>query len=160
MRGGALPPALLCAALAFALAFAPRRALLPALAALVAVAGIASQLPLRAVSPELVFAGFWISLVVTAAAVHLPWQVGLPMALTLSINAGIWAGAVIAISGSAVDLARALPVTLLALPAAWLVAHRGELAIKVVASWLVAVAILAATLPIVPTPGYAPDHME
>ena len=34
------------------------------------------------------------------------------------------------------------------------------IAVKVVASWLAAVAILATMLSLVPTPGYMPDHME
>ena len=160
MRGGALPPALLCAALAFALAFVPRRVILPTLLALCAVALLVSLLPLKAVSAELIFAGCWLSIVVTAATVHLRGHFGLAVALLLGANAGLWAGAVVAISGTPTDLARALPVALLAFPAGWLAAHRGAIAVKVVASWLVAVAILAGTLPIVPTPGYAQDHME
>ena len=80
--------------------------------------------------------------------------------MLLAVNTGFWAGAVTAIAGSDRDLLRALPVALLAFPAGWLVAHRGALAIKVLASWLIAVAILVAALPMVPTPGYVQDHME
>ena len=160
MRGGALPPALLCAALAFALALAPRRALLPGLAILVVGAVAASLLPLEGVDPDYVFAGCWISVILTAAAVHLPRGVGAKLALGLAANAGLWAGAVVAAAGMTRDLLPALPVVLLTLPAAWLVTHRGALAIKVVSSWLVAVAILAAALPMVETPGYAQDHMQ
>ncbi len=159
MRGGALPPALLCAALAFALAFAPRRAVLPALALLVFVAGIASALPFDKAFVEPVFAACWLSVIVTAAAVHLPRRVGFRLVLVLAINAGLWAGAVVAVAGMPLDLIRALPVALLALPAAALARGRWGIAVKIVSSWLVAVAILAATLPIVPTPGYAQDHM-
>ena len=160
MRGGWLPPALLCGALAFALAFVPARARLPALILLGVAAAITSLLPLHRVSPEIVLAGCWISVALTAASVHL--RPGRPVwfAPVVGVNAGLWAGAVIAISGTALDLLRALPVALIVLPATWLVAHRGGIGVKVVASWLVAVAILAGTLPIVPTPGYAPDHME
>ena len=160
MRGGALPPALLCAALAFALAFVPRQVILPALLALCAVAILVVLLPLKTISPELIFAGCWLSIVATAATVHIRWHFGMPVALLLGANAGLWAGAVVAISGIPTDLARALPVALLAFPAGWLVVNRGAIAVKVVASWLVAVAILAGTLPIVPTPGYVQDHME
>ena len=72
MRGGALPPALLCAALACALAFAPRRAVAPSLIALV-IAAILAHL-FRAGGPwtEAIFLGCWISVVVIAATVHLP----------------------------------------------------------------------------------------
>ncbi len=160
MRGGPLPVALLCAALGFALAFAQRRARLPALIILCAVAAIALLLPFHRISPEIVFAGCWVSVALTAATVHLRPHRPAWFAPMLAANTGLWAGGVVAISGGALDLARALPASLLVFPAAWLIAHRGEIAVKVVASWLVAVAILAATLPIVPTPGYAPDHME
>ena len=160
MRGGPLPPALLCAALAFALAFAPPRTRFPALIALCAVAIAAHFLPFHRISPEIVYAGCWISVALTAASVHLRGGRAAWFAPALGVNAGLWSGAVIAISGTALDLLRALPVALIVLPAAWLVAHRGGLAIKVVASWLIAVAILVAALPMVPTPGYVQDHME
>jgi len=132
MRGGALPPALLFVALVFALAFVPRRAVLPALviAGLVALAAVFVPLPHS--WTEVLFAGC----------------------------AGLWAGATIAVAGAPVDLARALPVVLLVLPSRWLIGLRAGVAVKVAASWLIAVAILAATLPIVPTPGYVADHME
>lgn len=160
MRGGALPPALLCAGLAFALAFAPRGTAWPALVLLAVSAVTLSLLRWHIISPEIIFAGCWISVAATAALVHLPGGVRTPLALALAGNAGLWAAGVVAISGTLTDLASALSAALLVLPAAWLVAHRGAIAVKVVSSWLVAVAILAATLPIVPTPGYAPDHME
>ena len=160
MRGGPLPPALLCAALAFALAFAPPRARLPALVLLCLVAVAASHLPFDRISPEIVFAGCWISVVLTAASVYV--RAGRPtwFGPVVGANAGLWSGAVIAISGTTMDLLRALPAAMIVLPAAWLVSRGGGIAVKVVSSWLVAIAILAATLPIVPTPGYAPDHME
>ena len=160
MRGGALPPALLCAALAFALAFAPRRAVVPALVVVAVIAMAFASLPLRSAWTEAIFIGCWVGVVATAAAVHLPSGPGRALAVVLATNAGIWAGATVAVAGAPADLARALPVALLVFPARWLVAHRGAIAVKVVASWLIAVAILAGTLPIVPTPGYVADHME
>lgn len=159
MRGGFLPPALLCAALAFALAFAPRRALLPAAVLLVSVALAVSRASLPVQWQEWIFASCWVSVGLTSAAVHLP-RIGLYLALILAANAGVWAGATVAVAGAPADLLRAVPVALLALPGQWLVAHRGGLAIKVVASWLIAVAVLAGALATVPTPGYKQDHME
>lgn len=160
MRGGALPPALLFAALAFALAFAPRRAVLPAFAAAALAAIAAAFVAFPHHWTGALFAGCWISVIVASALVHLPR--GLPgwVAVAVAVNAGLWAGATIAVAGAPVDLVRALPVLLLALPSRWLIAHRAGVAVKVAASWLIAVAILAATLPIVPTPGYVADHME
>ncbi|MGC1729906.1 MAG: hypothetical protein WA747_11045 [Steroidobacteraceae bacterium] len=81
--------------------------------------------------------------------------------LALSLNAGFWTGAVIALAPSKVDLLEALPLSLCAWPAAW--AHRrGQtIVLKVLASWLSAVAVLAATLQFLPvTPGYLPDHVD
>jgi hypothetical protein len=46
-------------------------------------------------------------------------------------------------------------------PAAWIIEWRKPIVIKVVSSWLIAVAALAATLQCLPvTPGYMPDHIE
>ena len=164
MRGGVLPPAMLFAALAFALAFAPRRALLAALP----VAAVAALLVLAVVRnldfakplTETLFIGCWASVIGTAATVHLRGGIGPRFALLPALNAGLWAGATVAISGDRLDLVKAMLALLLAFPAHWLVTLRGGIAVKVVASWLVAVAILAAALATVPTPGYVPDHME
>ncbi len=160
MRGGALPPALLAAALGFALAFAPRRELALALGVFVGAAAGAVLLPVAKTWEEAVFLGCWASVVVTALTVHLPRGPTAPAALALAANAGLWAGAVVGVAGAPLDLARALPWALLAFPGAWLAARGGGLAVKVVASWLVAVAILAASLPMLPTPGYVADHVE
>ena len=142
MRGGALPAALLCAALAFALAFAPRRALVPALAAMAVAAFAATLLPLPKAWTEAIFLGCWASVLLAAAAVHLRRGIDLPLAVGLGVNTGVWAGATILVVGVPGDLLRALPVALLALPGQWLVQHRGGIAIKVAASWLIAVAVL------------------
>ncbi len=160
MRGGALPPALLCAALGFALAFAPRRMLGPALLLMAVAAIAASFLPVPAPWQDGVFLGLWLSVVIAALAIHLPGGVGPRLALALALNSGLWAGAVIAAAGSRWDLLKSLPVALLCLPGTWLVGTRKGLAIKVAASWLIAVSILAAALPLTPTPGYKPDHMD
>lgn len=161
MRGGALPPALLAAALGFALAYAPRRALAPGLVVFAAAAVLASLVHLPAGWADGVFYGCWISVVLSALSVHLPKRLGFKGAIALSLNAGVWAGAVIAAAGAPLDLAKALPFALISLPAAWIAATRLQIGIKVVASWLVAVAVLAATLPTTtPTPGYVGDHLE
>ena len=159
MRGGFWPPALLCVALAFALAFSPPRLRLPAIVVSVVAALAMSQLTLPGDWQEVIFAGTWLSVIIAALAVHSPRT---PDALLLVIagNTGVWAGAVTAIAGTPKDLLRALPLVLLAYPGAWLVANRGAIAIKVAASWLVAIAILVAALSIVPTPGYVRDHVE
>lgn len=161
MRGGALPPALLCAALGFALGYAPPRSRLYGIGAAVVAAFAASWIRLPAPWMESVFAGCWISVVVAACAIHLPRGVGPRLALALALNAGLWAGLVVAGAGVRTDLLKALPWLLLAFPAAWAKARGWGIGVKVAASWLVAIALLCAFLPVTTkTPGYAPDHMD
>ncbi len=161
MRGGALPPALLFAALGLALAFAPARARAWSLLLLVATLAALSFVTVPRDWLETAFLGCWISVAVTAALVHLPRGLSMPGTLALSFNAAMWASAVVDLSGSPLDLIKALPWTLLVLPASWLVARRASIAVKVASSWLIAIALLAAVLPFLPvTPGYMPDHLE
>ena len=160
MRGGIWPPALVFAALAFALAFVPARVRLASVVVAVVAAALASRLGLPAHFEEAIFLGCWLSVVVAALAVHRKDMAAPVPALLLAGNGGVWAGAVTVIAGTDHDLLRALPIVLLAFPAAWLLRHGGALAIKVLASWLIAVAILVAALPMVATPGYVQDHME
>ncbi len=161
MRGGALPPALICAALGFALSFAPRGALGPGFLALATAAIGASLITVDPGWDDSVFFGCWVSVLLTAGAVHLPYGVGFKLAMALALNAGFWTGAVIAAAGAPTDLLKALPLVLLCIPGAWLVAGRKSIVIKVVASWLVAVSILASALSITTTvPGYKLDHLE
>jgi hypothetical protein len=161
LRGGVLPPALLLAALGLALGFGSPRTWAYSLLALCVTLAALSQ---AAVSPtwlEIAFLGCWASTAATAAAVHLPGGLNFRGGVLLSVNAGLWAGGVAALSGSRLDLMRAAPAVLLLLPAAWLVAHQGSIAVKVASSWLIAIAVLAAVLPFLAvTPGYLPDHLE
>lgn len=160
MRGGALPAALLFAALGLLLAFAPRRAILPAILLASAAALAAGFAPLHGRAVEIAFVGCWASVILIAAGVHLPRGVPGWVALAAALDAGLWAGAVIAGEGMRSDLARAIPVALICLPASLAVTRGWQIAVKIVASWLVAIALLAALLPTTPTPGYKPDHMD
>lgn len=160
MRGGSLPPALLCAALGLALSFAPRRIYPFALIVLVLVALTASFLSFPIAWQDGLFLGCWSSIVLAALVIHLPRGVGPKLALALAVNSGFWVGAVISTAGAKLDLLKALPFALLCLPGAWVVSTKRGIAIKVMASWLIAVSILGAALPLVPTPGYKPDHMD
>ncbi|MBI3677329.1 MAG: hypothetical protein HY243_12020 [Proteobacteria bacterium] len=117
--------------------------------------------PLPAAWLEAVFLATWISVAANAASVHLPGGITSRGALALSLNTGIWCGAVIALSGSRLDLVKALPCVFILVPAAWIVRRHTPIIVKVVSSWLIAVAVLAATLQFLPvTPGYMPDHLE
>jgi hypothetical protein len=151
----------LFAALGLALAFAPPRARAWGLVLLMATLTALSFVRFSRDWLETAFLGCWASVAVTAAAVHIPYGPRMAGALLLSVNAGIWASAVVALSGTRLDLVEAVPCALLVLPASWLVAKRASIAIKVASSWLIAIAMLAAVLPFLAvTPGYLPDHLE
>ena len=162
MRGGALPPALLFAALGLSLAFASRRARVPGLVALLASVVAVSFTPVPQDWLEGVYLALWASVIATAASVHFVPRLAHPsVAPALALNAGIWSSAVVRLSGSPIDLLHALPFVLILFPARWLVERYTAIPVKVVASWLIAVAVLAATLQLIAvTPGYLPDHLE
>lgn len=161
MRVGTIPAALLFLALGLALAFAPRRARARSVLVLVATSAAFSCASVPRGWLDGVFLGCLISVIGTAASVHLVGGLGAGAALVLSLNAGMWAGAVIAVSGSPLDLLKALPCLSITVPASWVVRRHASIPVKVVSSWLVAVAVLAVTLQLLPvSPGYLPDHME
>ena len=160
VRGGFLPPAILIAALGVALAFIPlRRALIAAgVMALFALAFWSIGAPTSLIEP--IFVGCWLSVILTAALVHRPLDLPPYLFVVAAANVGLWAGAVTAVAGKGSDLAIALPFVLLLFVGHPLVVRGWGIAVKVFASWLTAVAILATMVSLTPTPGYAPDHME
>jgi hypothetical protein len=162
MRGGALPPALLAAALGLALAFRPGRIRGLDLAAFLLAAIAASLLPLSPRATDGVFAALWSMTIGLALSVHLPEGLRRPWAtLPAAAGAGLACGAAVAFAGTWADLARSLPAVAVLAPAAIAVRRGGGVGVKVVASWLAAVALLALTLQLLPvTPGYLPDHLE
>ncbi len=160
MRGGPLPPALLCAAIGLALGFTRWRIALVAALAFVASAAVASAVPVASSWDDLVFIGCWTSVAASAACVHLPSELGLLGAVLLALNGGAWAGLVAKAGGGSPNLLPALPLILLCLPSRWLVTTRRGIAVKVAASWLIAIAGLEALVSLTPTPGYKPDHMD
>lgn len=158
---GLLASTLLCAAYGVALAFAPRRAIPPALLLMAIIGVLASLAPVRPGWRETIVLTAAISTAATALAVHLPnglrsWQAGL-----LAINTGVWAGASAAMEMGARDVLLAQVWALLCIPGAWFVSTGKAVVLKVVASWLLAIALLTAALPVlVETPGYVADHAE
>ena len=160
MNAGFLPLALLCAALGLALAKTPTRIAILAVAVLV-VTSLLSFAVIPAVNWQApAMLALWISAAVTAALAYLPHGIDRGLAFLGSINAGIWTGVVAHSAGGGVGMASALPFALLFLPAAWLLQKQLGAAVKIAASWVVAVSILAGMVAISPVPGYAPDHME
>ena len=82
-------------------------------------------------------------------------------AIVLAVAAGASGGAVASLAherAAIVWIALLATATCLVARTA---ARRAPLAPKIVSSWLIAVALLAATLQMLPvTPGYLPDHLE
>jgi hypothetical protein len=152
--------ALLCTALGLALSFAPAKVLAQSFVLLSATALAAAVLIPEASErePQALIATS-ISIVLTALCVLLPGGVRHWVAMVLSANAGLWCGVVAAVS-NALSALLVLPLALVALPGCWIVSRGYAIVPKVLSGWLVAVAILAAALPLITTPGYQPDHME
>lgn len=161
MRSAALAAALLFAAVGLAIGCAGGRTRTWCLAAL-AVAGIAAaRAPIPACWREAAFFGVWVATAAAAAAAHLPKGPPGIAAIALSAGAGLCAGAAIAAAGTPMDLIAALPCALAFAPAAMCIGAGRSIAIRIAASWLIAIAVLAAALQLLPvTPGYLPDHLE
>jgi hypothetical protein len=148
-------------ALGLALAFAPRAVWRLSLVALTVTATSFAIAPVPRGWPDWVFLGCWLSVAASAATVHLPGGLTPRWAFAASLNAGFWSGAVIALAGSPLDLLKALPCVLVLFPAASGLGLRAMIVAKVVASWLIAISVLATTLQLLPvTPGYMPDHLD
>lgn len=159
MTAGTLPAALLCAALGLILAFSPRRTLALSLSALTATALLFASIPFDPTWSGAILLGCWISVLLTAVLVYVPGRVGFKPAMLLGVNAGVWSGATIGAAEGWLEFGGTLPWALLGVPGGWVVARGGRVGLKVLASWLIAVAILGAALPMITTPAYAPDHM-
>lgn len=160
MRGGVLPPALLSAALGFALAYAPPRVRYAGVVALWIVAPLVALVSLAPRWEEAAFLVCWTGVIAAAASVHLPRGLNARAALMLAVVVAASAGAVTSVAGSMPALLAAVPWVLVTVPAAWLVTHGRGIAVKIGSSWLIAIALLSAALPLTPTPGYEPDHLE
>ena len=157
---GAMPPALLCLALGLALAFVPMRIAVGGAALLATVACGTWWIMPAATPPEPILISCLVSVIATAATTYLPRPLTIAPAVLFSLNAGGWAGASVAVAGTGVDLATAVPLVLVTALGAALVARGWGIAVKVAASWLIAIAALSAVLTLTPVPGYVPDHMD
>jgi hypothetical protein len=160
--GGSVAAGLLLAVTAFVLAFVPLRIAIGGIAACV-VACMVAALVERVPTPAWVFAGCWSSLIVTALLVYFPqplrrWP---SLAVPLAANGGVWAALVVATESPAMDVVPILATLAIIIPASICVARGWALAVRVVTSWLLAVALLVGAIPyLVVHPGYVADHRE
>lgn len=101
----------------------------------------------------------WALVIATAAVAYFPESIAAKLAPLVCAGSG-------AICGAAIKTAGAPPQLLIlagAATAIFVPARRRPLVdwgVKVVCSWIIAVAALAATLPLITTPGYQRDHMD
>ncbi len=160
MNAGFLPLALLCAALGLALTKTPIKIAVLAIITLVVTSSLSfAVMPVaRWETPAML--ALWISAAITAGLAYLPRGMDGVWVFLASINAGFWVGLVAHSAGGGGGMAAAFPLALLFLPAGWLLEKEMGAAVKIAASWIVAVSILAGMVAISPVPGYAPDHME
>lgn len=160
MNAGILPICLLFLAVGLSLSFAALRGALIGAAVLIAAALLAASLRPAQGALEPLFVGLWISVIATVGLMHLPNRIALVWAVATGINAGAWAGALAASSSLRWQMLFALPILLIMLPGRWLVERGHGIGLKVVGSWVVAIATLAIFVSLTPTPGYKPDHMQ
>ncbi len=160
MRGAILPDALLSAAFGMSLSFSPPGVQARSAPVLVLVAVVVALAPISGVNDDVAFTGCWLSILATAALVHLKGGMGPILAVAIAVNDGVWAGLVTHVSEGAIAVAYALPAVLVVVPGRMLVRRGWGIGVKVAASWLIAIAFLEAALVLVPTPGYKPDHMD
>jgi hypothetical protein len=160
MNAGPVPLLLIAAALGLALSFASLRSAVIAVALFVVTAIIGALIPVSPDMQDRLFAGLLVSTLGTAALVYLPKGLSDVAAWIAGANDGLWLGLVAAITHQRGSVAFALPLCLLLVPGRWVVQHGYSIAIKVICSWLIAIAALAIFVSLVPTPGYKPDHME
>ena len=161
MNGGLLPAMLVYAAFAIALANAPRAICVRALAALVATSTTVAVVHLPVAWTGAAHLACWTCVVACGASACAANGLGWRAAIGLALPSGAAAGAIVTLAGAPVAFGLVPLVAVVTLLAARAASRRVPIATKVVSSWLIAVALLAVTLQLLPvTPGYLPDHLE
>jgi len=167
MSGAAWAPAVLCAALGLLLGLLPARAgrgaAMAFAAAWAAVAGFAAATAGFA-GTAYPTAACWIVAAAAAGALYAPAAGRERAAWALACAAGVcaaWAGAAAPASAATAPTPWSPAGLALALPAHWLAARGGGIAIRIAGAWLLAVALLMLISTGSPAlPGDLPDHLE
>ena len=160
MRDGALPAVLLCLAFGMAICRQQRHNIALALIILAIGAAATSALvfPDELAAPTAIASAaltvLFVFAVYSGRAFHPALVAGLGVAASALI------GALTSFAGQASLLLIALPATLVAFPAAWL-AHTGRaIALKVIASWILAVSLLSIGLTFAQGVSAGSDHLD
>ena len=160
MNGGILPLLLICATVGLALSLVGRRDALLGLAAILLSALAVSLFPITPDASNIIFAGLFVSTIITAMLLYLPRAWPRRWAIPVAVNAGGWAGALASLSSLQNALWLALPLCLLCIPGRWIDRRGLGIGLKVAASWMIAISSLSLFVSMMPHPGYVPDHME
>lgn len=154
-----LPLMLLGLAVGIAIAQAPPRTRAIAFFALGALGSSVATMPC-AVSFDRASFACWASIACCAAAIH--WaRAPRHLALALAGASGACAGMLAAAAGVRPELHVLPPALAALLLASWCLRHGARVAVQVVASWLIAVVLLVASVHDLPvTPGDRPDHLQ
>ncbi|MEO6248156.1 MAG: hypothetical protein ABIO85_06185 [Sphingomicrobium sp.] len=160
MNAGILPIAILFFALGLGLSFSPLRAALVAVAAMVVAAVALSYAPLPRAWLEAVFVGLWVSVIGSICLAYVPRRVPQSLAIAAGLNGGVWAGSLAGLATMRPGMVMVMPLVLSLFLGRAVVALRQPIAVKVVGSWVIAVATLAIFVSLTPTPGYQQDHMQ
>jgi hypothetical protein len=154
-----VPAAMVFAALGLMLAFVPRRMAAGCLALVIVLASVASLSRIGASANDGAIMLCWGAVAVLAARTYWPKPSARRTNLAIAAIAGVISGIAIAASATPSSLWQPLLASLVIIPATVAVERGYAVAPRVVASWLVAVALLAALLPyVVAHPGYIADH--
>lgn len=127
---------------------------------LVASALLVSLVPISEQFEVVAFTGLWLSVAATAAFAIFPRVPTIKLEFPLAINAGVWAGGLATVSSTKAGLVLAFPFGLVFILGQWLGRIGYGVAVKVLASWVIAIAMLAFFVTLIPTAGYEADHME
>ena len=160
MNNGILPLLLLGVTLGLALSTVAAAAAWRGWIAAAVVALATSFVPIAREQLIAVEVALWASVVGTAVLAYLPERIAARAILPLAINAGAWLGGVAAASAMRPAMLAGLVVALVFVPIQALASRGSTIAVKVVASWMIAIGTLAIFVSMVPTPGYKQDHME
>lgn len=160
MRDGALPAIALCLMLGMMLAYARPRSVLAAIVVLGLSALGASAIVFPLEWQAYVVIACWCGTMLFAMAIYLARSIPVLGAILAAATAGAMTGALTGEIGRPGVLASALPCVLVCLPAGWLVRRRHAIVLKVLTSWIVAVAVLSTGLTIAAGVNAGADHLE
>lgn len=160
MRDGALPAVLLCLAFGMAICRQGLRNIAFSLTILVIVAVATSALVFSDVlaAPTAVTTAALTALFVFAVYSGRAFHAAL--VTCLGVATGILIGALTSFGGQASLLLLALPWALFAFPAAWLARRGRAIALKVMASWILAVSLLSIGLTFAQGVSAGSDHLN